>query len=243
MTYKDITKDPINSLILVAPLFVIYQIGILFPNVDFRNGADFVSKTIWRVTDYNGWMYAIFNLAVLCAVIGLYFTRRGEEKIDKSIVGLVLAESTIYAFVMGGIAAKILTSIGFHPPMFVSNPAINAGSAGQMDVFEAFIMSIGAGAYEELTFRLVLMGGMIFLMKKLNIEHLQTLIIAVLVSSIIFSAVHYRPFGMDSWELWSFSFRVILGIFLAIIYQVRGFAVAAYTHAIYDIFILVPRAF
>ena len=153
--YKVVTRDPINSLVMVAPLFVIYQIGILMPGVNLRNGADFLSGTLWRATGYNGWAYTGVNLAVLMAVLGLYFKRRKRDELSPSTFGWVAAESTIYAMVMGGVAARLLMAAGFHPPIFL--PALNTG-AGEMGVFEAFVMSVGAGAYEELTFRLLLSG-------------------------------------------------------------------------------------
>jgi hypothetical protein len=65
------------------------------------------------------------------------------------------------------------------------------------------------------------------------------IVAAVLLSSVIFSAFHYRPIGYDEFQLWSFSYRVLAGIVFAVLFAARGFAVAAYTHAIYDVFVLV----
>ncbi|MDH5753495.1 MAG: CPBP family glutamic-type intramembrane protease, partial [Deltaproteobacteria bacterium] len=58
---------------------------------------------------------------------------------------------------------------------------------------------------------------------------------AVILSALLFSWVHYiGPFG-DPLELSSFMFRFIAGLLFSGLYYWRGFAVTAYTHALYDI--------
>lgn len=38
-----------------------------------------------------------------------------------------------------------------------------------------------------------------------------------------------------------FGYRLILGIILGLLFVSRGFAIAVYTHTLYDIIVLVPR--
>ena len=62
---------------------------------------------------------------------------------------------------------------------------------------------------------------------------------AVVVSALIFSAFHYiGPYG-DPLELRSFVFRTIAGLAFSALYLLRGFGITAWTHAIYDILVLV----
>ncbi len=61
---------------------------------------------------------------------------------------------------------------------------------------------------------------------------------AAVVSSLIFSLFHYLgPLG-DSFQLSSFVFRFVAGMVLAGIYRWRGFGIAAGTHALYDVFVV-----
>ena len=53
------------------------------------------------------------------------------------------------------------------------------------------------------------------------------------------SAIHHIGVMGDPFTLGTFLFRFFAGILLAVIFHVRGFAVAVYTHAIYDIFVMV----
>lgn len=230
--YFRSSKDPMNSALLVLPLFVIYQVGILFTD-GWRNGADFVTGRLIQLCGGDRIIYFLVNLAVLAVVAVLYVRRPNKERISKTATGMLLVESTIYAMIMGGLVGRLLFSMGVRPPLAT-------GELATRGAFDNIIMSIGAGTYEELMFRAVLMGAMLFGLSKWKPEQrVANLIIAVLASSLIFSAFHYVPIGMDPWQAWSFLFRFLLGGVLAGLYLTRGFAVAVYTHAIYDIIVLV----
>jgi hypothetical protein len=41
----------------------------------------------------------------------------------------------------------------------------------------------------------------------------------------------------DSFELYSFTFRTMAGLFFALLFIVRGFGIAAGTHAAYDMLV------
>jgi membrane protease YdiL (CAAX protease family) len=103
-------------------------------------------------------------------------------------------------------------------------------------------MSLGAGVYEETVFRLGLLGGLVFVLEKLvRIARWAALLGAFLLSSAVFSAMHHLPPYGDPLELGPFVYRLLAGIFFGLLFWRRGFAVAVYTHAFYDIFVLVIR--
>ena len=62
---------------------------------------------------------------------------------------------------------------------------------------------------------------------------------AAVASSLLFSAVHYVGPYADAWTPFSFAFRFLAGMVFAALYAVRSFAVAVYTHALYDVLVLV----
>ena len=65
--------------------------------------------------------------------------------------------------------------------------------------------------------------------------------IGTIIASAIFSAFHYiGPYG-DRLELYSFAFRMIAGLFFSALYLLRGFGITAWTHALYDVSLLVIR--
>lgn len=71
-------QDPLASLALCAPAFLIYHLGILF--IDIRNGVDFVSAWVLRLLDYSELLYVLVTLfiAVLFFIAARYFGKKSE---------------------------------------------------------------------------------------------------------------------------------------------------------------------
>lgn len=238
--YSRETRDLANSAILTAPLFILYQVGILFTD-GWKNGADFVTSFVWSIAGGRTIIYTAINLIVLAAFAILYRSRRATRTLHHRTPPMVVVESTIYAAILGPIVAGSLLKLGLDPSASIAVyvPATQGEPGG---IINAVVLSIGAGTYEELFFRLMLLGGLLLILPRTPLPSWSVVPTAIVASSLVFSAFHYFPFGIDRWELWSFTFRFGFGVALAWIYRTRGFAVAVYTHAIYDLMILVPRS-
>jgi len=62
---------------------------------------------------------------------------------------------------------------------------------------------------------------------------------SVLLAASLFSIFHFvGPYGEDP-STYLFLIRFMAGIFLGVVYIFRGFGIAAYTHTIYDLFVLI----
>jgi hypothetical protein len=242
-SYAALTRNPVNAALLALPLFVFYQIGILFTD-GWMNGADFVTPRLLALAGGSRWGYFFFNIGLIVAAWVYWRRSPSHQTIRPRHFVAVAAESTLYASLMGGVVVQLLIRAGLNPPTALWSPAqaIAAADPSTGGVLNSLVLSVGAGTYEELFFRVLLMGGVLYALKFTTLSRLAQWTIAVVGTSFIFSAFHYWPIGMDAFDLWSFSFRFVLGIFFAGLYVARGFAVAAYTHAIYDIMILVPAA-
>ncbi len=229
--YLRDSRNLLNSLLMVLPLFVIYQIGVLTTG-GVQNGVDFVTSFL-RFTVFGGHTgyYVLFNCVILVAMLGTAWALRHKEKFNPKVFGGVLLESTLYGMLLGGLIGGVLIKLGIEP-------SLAAGQA--MGPWDNFILSLGAGLYEELVFRLILLGGSVWALTKVaKLKTLPTVIGAVLVTSFIFSSIHYVGSMADDFTLYSFSFRFLAGILFAGLFYVRGFAVAVYTHAIYDVIVTV----
>lgn len=230
--YLRDSRNLLNSIILVIPLFVIYQIGVLTTG-GVQNGVDFITSFL-RFSVFQGDVthYVLFNLGVLTAMLGVVFALRHKQRFTPKIFGLVIAEGTLYGLFMGGLIGSLLIKVGIEPSLAASGPLQEAMSN--------FILSLGAGLYEELVFRLLMLGGSVFVLTRVfKLPTLPTVLGAVLVTSLLFSGVHYIGNMADTFTLYSFAFRFVAGVFFAGLFYVRGFAVAVYTHAIYDVIVLV----
>jgi hypothetical protein len=62
--------------------------------------------------------------------------------------------------------------------------------------------------------------------------------VAVVAGALLFSAFHYvGPLG-EPFRLESFVFRALAGLGFSALYLTRGFGITAWTHALYDVMVL-----
>ena len=61
-------------------------------------------------------------------------------------------------------------------------------------------------------------------------------VFSVALSSLVFALAHYL--GPESFTVFTFTFRTLAGLIFATIFLFRGFAVAVYTHCLYDVYVL-----
>jgi membrane protease YdiL (CAAX protease family) len=100
-----------------------------------------------------------------------------------------------------------------------------------------FVAFCGAGLYEEVLFRLLLLPALAWLLAQLGFSTPAAAIGGIVVSSLLFSLAHYvGPLG-DTFSLYSFTFRFLAGMFFAVLFVTRGFGIAAGTHAVYDLLV------
>ena len=100
------------------------------------------------------------------------------------------------------------------------------------------VLSIGAGLYEELIFRVVLVGGLILILNNFLGKRNLAYVIAAVIGAFVFSSVHYIGALGDPFTMASFTFRFLFWLVLYVIFLLRGFGVSAWTHAIYDILVV-----
>ena len=108
-----------------------------------------------------------------------------------------------------------------------------------LDRWTRLMLSLGAGIYEELLFRVLLVGALAAAARALlGWRPLTAGVAATLLGAAIFSAFHYiGPYG-DRLQLYSFVFRMVAGLFFSALYLARGFGITAWTHALYDVSLL-----
>ncbi len=234
---KAVASNPRNlltSLVLVFPLLLVYQLGVLF-TLPMLNGADFVTTFLFRQLALTRLQYLGFvGGGVLLFAIAVGILQR-KQRFNASVIAPVLLESTIYALTMGSLIVLLMTKVlGISPRLAVG--------LEQQGMLSRLVMSIGAGVYEETVFRLGLLTGLTVLFDKvMGLGRWVAVLGAFLLSSAAFSAMHHIPPYGEPFGLGVFTFRCLAGVFFGLLYSLRGFAVAVYTHALYDIYVLLVR--
>jgi membrane protease YdiL (CAAX protease family) len=220
--------DGLTSAILVFPLFLLYQLGILSGRG--QNGVDFITRSLIEVSrrDLQNYLIAMGIMLVAYAAVLVILRKRGT--FDPRVFGPMLLESAFYALVMGSIILFVMQEF------LGVLPGLSTGGTGN-NPLDVFVISAGAGFHEELIFRVVIMGGLAWLLTGVTGKK-RAWLIALVVSSVLFSLAHHVGPSGEAFRFQAFVYRMLAGAFFAAVYQVRGFAVAAYTHALYDVYVL-----
>lgn len=220
-------SDALTDLALTLPIFVIYHLGVVF--MPIRNAADPVTAELRALASQSLVTYAGLTLAIGAAfVVVLAILGRGHALQTKRFA-LVATEGVLYAILMRFAGAYAVGSLRLGPP----------GGGG---VFSGVVMSMGAGFYEEIAFRVGLFGlgamGIRFLVGK-GLVGVVMMTGWALVAAAVFAGWHYVGALGDPFDVRSFVFRMVCGLVLTAIYVFRGFAPAVWTHALYDVWVMV----
>jgi hypothetical protein len=216
--------DPLTSLVLTIPVFLVYHLGILV--VDMRNGADLVTGALVGLLERSLLGYVAVTLTVAAGLLIVGSRLRRSHEIDRRALVTVISESAIWATAMWVVVGGIVTHV------FRTQVGIAAlGPIGRI------VMAAGAGFHEELLFRVILFGGGSWLVKQGTQGRTSAELIVAPIAATIFSAAHYVGAFADSFTLASFTFRALAGLWFTLVFRLRGFAVAVYTHALYDLFV------
>ena len=236
--YWSATRAPRYSLLLALPLLLAYEVLAFALSHDayagVRNGADVLLKSafVW-LGGRNGILWFGGLLFGVGAIRVAQDFRRSGGVHPRWFFGM-LAESVGYALALGSVTS-LLTSM-----LLRAATPLAAGIAGAFDLPTQLMISLGAGIYEELLFRVILVSGLAaFGRGVLKLTPVQSGILATVVGALIFSAFHYIGTFGDPLELGSFTFRTIAGMIFSGLYLTRGFGITAWTHALYDVFLTI----
>lgn len=218
--------DAITDLALTMPLFVAYHIGVIF--LPIRNAADLVTSHLSDLAAHSLSMYLGLTLALGTAVVlGLLFFGH-RDKLRWESFALVAIEGVLHAMAMRYVAALAVSVLPMMPiPGLDHTP------------FGALIMSLGAGFYEEIAFRVIAFGlGAKLLLSLDDWSPWLVYPLWAILCAAGFSLWHHLGAMGEPFALKPFVFRTVCGLAFTAIYGFRGFAPAVWTHTLYDIWAL-----
>ncbi|MFO0878773.1 MAG: CPBP family intramembrane glutamic endopeptidase [Gemmataceae bacterium] len=233
--YAQATRHPWPCLWFVLPLLVAYETGVIYLGgaqaESIRNGADH-------------WLrYGLASLGVrfswvppailACVFVGWAIQRWSDRPGDLVGVlsGMVL-ESVTFAlglWALSRLLAPLLVQAGIE---------LSVSSAADSELRQV-VTYLGAGIYEETVFRLVLFASLVALLRVLDLSRVVAVFLAAVGSAILFSTAHHiGPYGQP-YSNYLFLFRLLAGLYFALLFELRGFGIAVGAHACYNVMVSV----
>ena len=239
-SYWRASRAPRHSLLFALPLLLLYELlafalsGSQLGEV--RNGADVLLKSVFVALGGRYGLTAFSALLVCTGAVLVWRDRRQHGPIRPGVFVGMLGESLLYAALLGGVASA-LTTLLLHGRLALVGAGGDPSPLSGLALPTQLMISLGAGIYEELLFRVIMVGALFKAGKLLGWKPATAGVVATVVGALIFSAFHYiGPYG-DKLELSSFAFRAVAGVLFSGLYLLRGFGVTAWTHALYDVFL------
>lgn len=223
------SKSLANSFLFILPLLILYEVGIAVYDSNVKNTADVIIKTPLMLLGKNGSL--IFNsLVIVFLIVSVFYIER-EYRFSPFIFFPMLMESIIYTLLLGlglgFIVYKMLL------PYILAKPF-------STNILMGIILSLGAGVYEEIVFRFLLITSLYFVFTALlKVNKIASAVVSIILSTSLFTMMHYIGTLGDSITYTNVSFRFLAGIILSVIFMFRGLGITVYTHAIYDILLVV----
>ena len=228
--YWRYSRSAYYSAVAALPLMVIYEILIVLSQSQYwgiRNAADVWIRTFLMAFDLQAQHITFVLIGISLALIPIAKSKARGIKLKANYFALMFAECLAFSLVLGVLLQSILRLGG-----------LSSGGPGS-GLMQNLALSVGAGLFEEIIFRVILLNLLFLLLSPLLKKKVVAAVVSVLLASILFSLSHYVGTMADTWQFYSFMFRWSAGLLFTVLYFVRGFAITAYTHAIYDIWILV----
>lgn len=246
-----------TGFLFALPLLLAYEVGILATGSDVANGAGVLLRLLVSffadVAGARQWHMAVFNglvvLAVFAAVIKTH--DRGQPIWRPKLYAGMGCESLLYCLglllLMGWIPSLMQGVSSFAPAIQAAaerGVSAAAPAADPMaDPVLGTVLSLGAGVYEEIFFRLFMLGGTVWLLTSgFGVEKGGAETAALLTSAILFSVFHHLGAMGDPWSWTVVIVRTVAGVFLGAIYLQRGLGIAIWAHALYDVVIVALRS-
>lgn len=240
--YPEASTRPFETLLFLLPLLACYEVGLAMWLR--RGGGTLTNKA-------HGGIVGLFQ------AMGVRAEDLGLPLLSLPSVGLVLTLVAWQVLTRFPWRARVSTVIG----MYVESVALAApllplgilagrgaaraalATAGGetaalhgMDSLTRLTMALGAGVYEELAFRMALMGGLHMLLSDVaGWRGPRAWAPAMIVSALLFALYHPLRMADGGFDLWRFAFLAVAGAWFGVLFHWRGFGIAAGTHAAYDV--------
>lgn len=226
------SQEPLQALFFLLPLLIVYEVGAYHYAMSGRE----LRARSWVMEFFEIFGAAgdyLPGLAVVVVLLAWHFVRGDRARLEPRLyLGMSLESlAMVMPLLMFGLLSGAREAVATAGPT-----AASAAGTWQAEM----VLSIGAGVYEELVFRLVLIAVVhAVLVDMLAMPAGRGAMIAIAISAVLFAVSHFRADNPFTWS--AFTFYTVAGLYFAMIYVLRGFGIVVATHALYDVFVIAIR--
>lgn len=228
------SNRPVYQLLFLLPLLVIYEIAAVLVNFnapfEMRNGADILLKYALHTVGIRSVFSFVLAALLFVSLMLIVAMKKYKKRVRWSYFAMMFGETLVYAVIIGLISSQVAVIVT------AGNPFLATGCKDT--VMHQLMIGIGAGVYEEIVFRALLITIIMAMLKLVGVGDDKKALIAVLLSSFLFSAFHYVGEFGEVFNLITFTYRLVAGILLSALYVFRGLGVCAWSHAVYDVYVV-----
>ncbi len=229
-SYYHRVHRPLQCLIFISPLLLLYQIGSTIQPWDSRGQAPENVLAFVKMLRFFHWFGAngswLPMFAVVAILLAWHVARRDPWEFQPKLYALMGLEGLAWSIPMITMGLVLARNAGLSAPTLSNFP-------WQTQV----VLSIGAGVYEEFVFRLVAITVLnLILIDIFELKPQAALPVIILTSAVMFSLYHYGGNEPFAWN--TFFFRTAAGIFFAGVFIFRGFGITVAAHAFYDLIVV-----
>jgi hypothetical protein len=199
-----------------------------------RNAADWVTNALVEFANRSLPYYLLVTATIGAVVVVFFLVIDQKQALRWQRFAMIAIEGVIYAVALRLVAGYVVGQL-----------RLSVQPLAHPDLFTGLVMSLGAGFYEELVFRVglfALLGRVASLAVMVSPTPLKKGVFWLgwaAISALVFSAWHHlgelgEPFSLDA-----FVFRWVSGLVFTLILTLRGFATVVWTHTLYDIWVMV----
>ncbi|MCA9086335.1 MAG: CPBP family intramembrane metalloprotease [Planctomycetaceae bacterium] len=233
--YWTDARRPLSCLLFLSPLIAIYEAGVLMlaeaqPD-SIRNGADYWMRSLLSMAGLS--QVLLLPLLVAAVLLSWHVLRKHPWQINLETQIGMLAESLLLAIALIAVGqVHRLLFLNLQP--YESDGRLLTLATGELTRAVSYI---GAGVYEEVMFRLLLLPLAWLAFRAFEFPPRSAAVMSAISTAFIFALAHHVGPAADAFNLFAFSFRAAAGLFFATIFFLRGFGITVGCHAAYDLLV------
>ncbi|MAI66997.1 MAG: hypothetical protein CMJ26_03860 [Phycisphaerae bacterium] len=226
LQYSELSRQPLYILVFLLPFIIFYEFALSSIGNTIQIKAHDHLVRFFEAFDMPPTQGLWLGGVAIITILFLWHIFDGNRwTIKLSVLFFMTIESIAYAIPL------LLFGAVLGGMVVASNPSPIA----ELSEFNKIAISIGAGLYEELVFRMLLIALVHTVICNLfKQSNLTGLTIGVIASALLFALYHDMP-STGSLSALTLFFYSVAGVYLGILYICRGFGIAAATHAAYDV--------